>query len=121
MIAALLLDPEPHDRAVYTLHGPVEQNHCDIAKAMSSVLGYPVHYEPISVDEFASAMLERGLDEHLVQHLSNVAVDYQNGVFAGTNDVVATLGGRPPLSVEQFVAESRSYFETSGPHFVPAP
>lgn len=96
VIAALLLDPEPHDRAVYTLHGPAEQNHYDIAKAMSSVLGYPVHYEPISVEEFASAMLERGLDEHLVQHLSNVAVDYQNGVFAGTNDVVATLGGRPP-------------------------
>jgi NAD(P)H dehydrogenase (quinone) len=53
VITALLLDPEPHDRAVYTLHGPVEQNHDDIAKAMAGVLGYPVHYEPISVEEFA--------------------------------------------------------------------
>ncbi|WP_433298134.1 NmrA family NAD(P)-binding protein [Pseudonocardia sp. CA-142604] len=119
VIAALLLDPEPHNHAVYTLHGPVEQNHHDIAKTMSGVLGYPVHYEPISVEEFARAMLERGLDEHLVQHLSNVAVDYQNGVFAGTNDVVEKIGGCPPLSVEQFVAENRSFFETSGPNFVP--
>ncbi|MCH6172478.1 hypothetical protein MMF94_43050, partial [Pseudonocardia alaniniphila] len=114
-----LLDPEPHDHAVYTLHGPVEQNHHEIAEAMSGVLGYPVHYEPISVEEFARAMLKRGLAEHLVQHLSNVAVDYQNGVFAGTNDVVEKIGGRPPLSVEQFVAENRSFFETSGPNFVP--
>ncbi|MFD1654760.1 hypothetical protein ACFSF1_33980, partial [Pseudonocardia alaniniphila] len=105
--------------AVYTLHGPVEQNHHEIAEAMSGVLGYPVHYEPISVEEFARAMLKRGLAEHLVQHLSNVAVDYQNGVFAGTNDVVEKIGGRPPLSVEQFVAENRSFFETSGPNFVP--
>ncbi|MEU8385191.1 NAD(P)H-binding protein, partial [Streptosporangium sp. NPDC048865] len=27
VIAAVLLDPEPHDRATYTLHGPVELNH----------------------------------------------------------------------------------------------
>jgi NAD(P)H dehydrogenase (quinone) len=121
VIAALLLDPEPHNRAVYTLHGPVEQNHHGIAKAMAGVLGYPVNYEPISVEEFARAMLARGLDEHLVQHLSNVAVDYRNGVFAGTNDVVEKVGGRPPVSVEQFVAENRSYFDTSGPNFVPAP
>jgi NAD(P)H dehydrogenase (quinone) len=121
VIAALLLDPEPHDRAVYTLHGPVEQNHHDIARAMSTTLGIPVHYEPISVEEFARAMLERGHDEHLVQHLSNVAVDYQNGVFAGTNDNVEKLGGHPPLSVEQYVRENISAFETSGLRFVPAP
>jgi NAD(P)H dehydrogenase (quinone) len=121
VIAALLLDPEPHNHAVYTLHGPVEQNHHEIAKAMSGALGIPVHYEPISVEEFAKAMRERGLDEHLVQHLSNVAVDYQNGVFAGTNDVVEKLGGQPPLSVERYVRENISAFETSGPRFVPVP
>jgi hypothetical protein len=98
----------------------VEQDHYDIAKAMAGVLGHPVHYEPISVEEFARAMRERGLDEHLVQHLNNVAVDYRNGVFAGTNDVVEKIGGRLPLSVEQFVAENRTHFETSGPNFVPA-
>ncbi|MGW6740115.1 NmrA family NAD(P)-binding protein [Streptomyces sp. NPDC055025] len=121
VIAAVLADPEPHDHAVHTLHGPVEQNHYGIANAMAGALGHPVHYEPITVEEFASAMLKRGLPEHLVQHLGNVAVDYQNGVFAGTNDTVKKIGGRAPLSVEQFVAQDRSYFDTSGPYFVPAP
>ncbi|WP_425564126.1 hypothetical protein, partial [Pseudonocardia alaniniphila] len=109
------------DHAVYTLHGPVEQNHHEIVETMSGVLGIPVHYEPISIEEFATAMRERGHDEHLVQHLSNVAVDYQNGVFAGTNDNIAKLGGQPPLSVEQYVRENLSAFETSGSRFVPAP
>ncbi|MEU7888029.1 NmrA family NAD(P)-binding protein [Microbispora bryophytorum] len=120
VIAAVLVDPEPHDRAVYTLHGPVEMNHHEIARAMSGALGFPVHYEPISVEEFASAMAERGLAAHGIQHLSNVAVDYQNGVFAGTNDNVEKIGGRVPLSVEQFVLENRKDFDASGPRFAPA-
>ncbi|MFD5474203.1 NmrA family NAD(P)-binding protein [Streptomyces sp. NPDC127105] len=119
VIAALLLDPERHDRAIYTLHGPVEMNHHDIARAISTTLGIPVHYEPISVEEFASAMAERGLHAHLIQHLSNVAVDYQNGVFAGTNDNVEQISHHAPLTVEQFVTERTSDFDTSGPNFAP--
>ncbi|GAA4557081.1 NmrA family NAD(P)-binding protein [Planotetraspora kaengkrachanensis] len=121
VIATVLIDPEPHDRAVYTLHGPVELNHHGIAGAMSGTLGIPVHYEPISVEEFASAMAERGLTAHRIQHLSNVAVDYQNGVFAGTNDNIEKIGQRAPLSVEQFVLDNKPDFEISGPYFVPAP
>ncbi|MEW2504029.1 NmrA family NAD(P)-binding protein [Amycolatopsis sp. CA-161197] len=121
VIAALLLQPEPHNRAAYSLHGPVEMNHHDIAKAMAAELGHPVHYEPISVEEFAASGLQRGTDAHLVQHLSNVAIDYRNGVFSGTNDVVERVGGRPPLSVEEFVRANRADFVTSGPRFVPAP
>jgi NAD(P)H dehydrogenase (quinone) len=120
VIAEVLLDPEPHDRTGYTLHGPVELNHHGIAQAMSSTLGIPVHYEPISVEEFASAMTGRGLPAHAVQHLINVAVDYQNGVFAGTNHNVETVGRRTPLSVEQFVIANKPDFDTSGPNFVPA-
>jgi uncharacterized protein YbjT (DUF2867 family) len=120
VIAALLVDPDPHDRAVYTLHGPTEQNHYDIAKAMAGVLGHPVHYEPVSVEEFSSSMLERGSDAHLVQHLRNIAVDYRNGVFAGTNDLVEQIGGQPPRSVERFVRENLTAFQTSGPRYVPA-
>ncbi|MDX3075498.1 NmrA family NAD(P)-binding protein [Streptomyces sp. NPDC088354] len=121
VIAALLLDPEPYDRAILTLHGPVELDHHAIARTMSGTLGIPVRYEPISVEEFASAMTERGMHPHTVQHLSNVAVDYRNGVFAGTNDNVERIGHRVPLSVEQFTVAHKHDFEASGPYFVPAP
>jgi uncharacterized protein YbjT (DUF2867 family) len=121
VIAALLADPEPHDRGVYTLHGPVEINHYGIARIMSAALGIPVRYEPVSVGEFAAAMADRGLPAHLIQHLSNVAVDYQHGVFSGTNDNVEKIGLRAPLSVEEFVVANRPGFAVSGPNFVPAP
>ncbi|WP_328616824.1 NAD(P)H-binding protein [Amycolatopsis sp. NBC_00355] len=121
VIAAVLADPEPHDGAVYPLHGPVELDHHEIAAAIAATLGIPVRYEPISVEEFAASMTERGFPAHLVQHLGNVALDYRDGVFAGTNDHVEKIGGRAPLSVEQFVLDNKAAFGTSGPYFVPAP
>ncbi|HEX3591922.1 MAG TPA: hypothetical protein VHV74_20055 [Pseudonocardiaceae bacterium] len=117
-IAAMLLDPEPHNLRSYALYGAVEQDHHDIARELSATLGLPVHYEPISVEEFRAGLRERRFAEHTVQHLCSVAVDYRNGVFAGTN--VEKITGRRPLTVEQFAARNRSGFEFSGPYFIPA-
>jgi uncharacterized protein YbjT (DUF2867 family) len=114
VIAEVLIDPEPHNRASYLLHSPVELHHDEIANAISATLGIPVHYEPISVDEFASAMTERGLPAHFVQHLSNVAIDYQNGIFAGTNGLIEKIGQRTPLSVEQYALKYKKEFGTNG-------
>ncbi len=120
VIAAVLADPGPHAGATYTLHGPVEMDHHGIAATMAATLGLSVHYEPVGVDEFAAAMAGRGMPEHLVQHLAHVALDYRHGVFAGTNDVFARIGGLPPLSVEQYVLDNKPAFDASGPNFVPA-
>lgn len=35
VIAAILENPDPHDRQIYPLHGPIEMNHYEIADAMS--------------------------------------------------------------------------------------
>ncbi|WP_290052030.1 NAD(P)H-binding protein [Amycolatopsis solani] len=118
VIAAVLAEPEPHDRAAYRLHGPVELDHHGIAAAVSAELGIPVRYEPISDEEFAGAMTRHGFPAHLVQHLGHVALDYRNGVFAGTNDNIEKIGGRAPLSVGQFVRENRAEFDTDGPYAV---
>ncbi|MET7296649.1 NAD(P)H-binding protein [Streptomyces griseoloalbus] len=120
VITAVLENPEPHDRQIYTLHGPEEMDHHGIAEAMSRALGIPVTYEPIGIDEFAQGLASLGKTAHLVQHLSNVAVDYQNGVFQGTNNLIEVVGNRSPLSVEEFVGERKEAFAQSGSHFVPA-
>ncbi|WP_436535464.1 NmrA family NAD(P)-binding protein [Actinoplanes sp. HUAS TT8] len=102
VIAALVTDPTPYAGKILKLHGPVELNHQQIADAMTRTLGRPVTYVPISLDEFGRDLRKRGYDEHFVQHLLAVAVDYRNGIFAGTNDTVETITGRPPLTVEAF-------------------
>jgi hypothetical protein len=44
-----------------------------------------------------------------------VAIDHANGLFAGTDNRVLEIGGRPPLTVEAFVEKHRAAFEGTGP------
>jgi uncharacterized protein YbjT (DUF2867 family) len=110
VIAAILVDPEPHVGQSYPLFGPVEMNYYEIAAAVSRALGRPVRYEAITDDAFARMLTEAGRTEHLVQHLSNVAIDYRNGIFAGTNDIVERVGKKTPMTVEEFVIGNREAF-----------
>src|ERR1700741_3557100 len=60
-----------------------------------------------------SEQLQRGelKESLLLQHMREVALDYQAGIFAGTNDVIETIGGRPPMSLEAFIEKHRKAFE----------
>jgi NAD(P)H dehydrogenase (quinone) len=114
VIAAILENPEPHDRQIYPLYGPVEMNHYEIADAISKTLGIPVRYEPLEVATFAEGLKAKGFPPHLVQHLSNVAVDYQNGIFAGTNNLVEVIGNRTPMTVGDYVNANKEAFSKDG-------
>ncbi|MEU3755789.1 NmrA family NAD(P)-binding protein [Streptomyces olivoreticuli] len=111
VIAALLEDPQRHAGMTYPLYGPIELDHYQIAAIVSQTLGRQVTYVPIEIDEFRSQLEQRGMSAHQIQHLTNVAVDYRNGIFAGTNDVVRSLTGRDPLTVGAFVERNRQLFD----------
>ncbi len=111
VIAHILANPKGHEGKIYTLHGPVEMNHTEIAAAMSEVLGAKIAYAPTSIEEFKEKM-ERvyKFPPFLVQHLVEVAQNYRAGIFAGTNDVVERITGTPPLSVPAFIEKHRAAF-----------
>jgi hypothetical protein len=46
----------------------------------------------------------------LMQHLHEVAIDHSNGIFAGTNNYIAEIGGREPMTVEEFLKKNREAF-----------
>lgn len=110
VIAAILSNPAPHDRQVYPLVGPVELNHDQIAAKISVTLGIPVRYEPIDIAAFATSLAEQGETPFLIQHLSNVAQDYRDGVFSGENNLVEVISGRRAMTVEEFTAVNRGGF-----------
>jgi len=114
VIAAILQNPDPHDRQIYPLFGAEELNWHEIAAKVQRTLGIPVRYEPIDIPTFAAGLTAAGASAHFVQHISNVAQDYRDGVFAGVNDLVEVIGGVKPISVEDYVAATRSRFDTSG-------
>lgn len=121
VIAALLEHPEEHDRKIYPLVGPVEMDQHGIAEALSRALGIPVHYEPIEIAEFTEGLASKGFPPHLVQHLSAVVQDYQDGIFAGTNDYIQVIGGKTPMTVEEYAQAHREAFSHDGPYAIPTP
>ena len=115
VIAHILADPRGHEGKIYTLHGPVEMNHTEIAAAMSEVLGVGIEYAPTSIEAFKDKMENLyKFPPFLAQHLVEVAQNYRDGIFSGVNDVVERITGTPPLTVQQFIAQNRGAFPELG-------
>lgn len=111
VVAALLAQPRGHIGKTYRLYGAIERSQQEVADIVSNVLGRKVVYSPMSIDEYGDLLRNYGVHEFRIQHFLEVAIDYQNGLFAGTNDVVRKLTGRPPQTLEAFIAANRVAFE----------
>ena len=131
VIVGILEDPASHRGKIFPLYGPVEFTHKEIAQVLSRVLGKDVPYKQVSLETMLQILTSggqkppaehsaRGLygefeqkpegrtgESFLTQHLREVAIDHQNGVFAGTNDVVEQIGGRQPTTLEEFITRHR--------------
>jgi NAD(P)H dehydrogenase (quinone) len=114
VIAAILQNPAPHDRQVYPLVGAQELDHFGIADQMADALGIPVRYEAVDIPDFANALTAQGRTDFFVQHISSVAQDYQDGIFAGENNLVEVISGHKPMTVADFVNANRTEFDHDG-------
>ncbi len=115
VIAGILEDPAAHKGKIYPLFGPVEYTYEETARVLGRVLGKDVQYKQVDFEEFSRTLQTSGKNagrenSFLFQHLREVAIDHQNGIFAGTNDLVETLGGRPPMTLEAFIEKHRAAF-----------
>jgi uncharacterized protein YbjT (DUF2867 family) len=86
----------------------------DIVAAFGRALGQEARYEEISDEEWRAAALARGVNQHAVEHLSNLwrtirtAGRRPEPVTLEVTDTIATLGGAAPKTFEAFVREVRS-------------
>ena len=115
VIAGLLEDAAAHRGKIYPLFGPVEYTYEETAQILSRVLDKEVQYKQVDFEEFSNLLQANGKNagrenSFLFQHLREVAIDHQNGIFAGTNDLVEKLGGRPPMTIEAFIEKHKSAF-----------
>jgi NAD(P)H dehydrogenase (quinone) len=132
LIVAILEDPASHIGKTYPLFGPVELTHPEIAAIVSQVIGKEIRYEQVPIEQFAELLgsspkkspqntamamysdpgtLTGGSGKtYITQHLQEVAIDHHNGIFAGTNNYIAEIGGHQPMTVEEFVSRHREAF-----------
>lgn len=110
LIAAILENPLPHQGKTYPLNGPVELSQQGVADEVGKVLGREIKYVPISLDEYRQDLLNDGLPPFLIQHLIEVAQDYQHGVFEGEDSIIGEVTGEPPMTVQEFVTLHKKLF-----------
>ncbi|NVI08710.1 NAD(P)H-binding protein [Paraburkholderia youngii] len=110
-IATVLSNPTGHIGKTYELCGPIELDHQGIADEIGKVLDREIVYNPATLDEYRGHLQKYGLPEFMIQHFIEVAIDYQNGVFAGKDGIIEQVTGQAPQTVEEFVRANRQLFE----------
>ncbi|MGA8673765.1 MAG: NmrA family NAD(P)-binding protein [Candidatus Acidiferrales bacterium] len=105
VIAKILLNPDEHKGKVYPLYGEKEYTFAEIAAEIGKVMGKPLAYEQIDAWELKklSESAYSARSDTLWQHFEEIAKDHQNGVFAGTNNLVQKIGGKRPMGLPEFL------------------
>ncbi|MCK5391573.1 MAG: NmrA family NAD(P)-binding protein [Deltaproteobacteria bacterium] len=111
VVVAILIDPGPHVGQRYVLTGSQNMDMVEVAQVLSKELGKTVEYVDLPLDYWHQALVEQpDFSQYLADHLVHVAKDHQDGVFSIQNDLVESIGGRPPQSVEDFVRTHIDHF-----------
>jgi NAD(P)H dehydrogenase (quinone) len=111
VIAELLLQPEKYAGEIYPLFGPVEYNQYEVAEILTKELRRTITYDPISIGAFQKIAAENKYTPHFIQHISAVAQDCRDGLFAGTGTAVKDISGRDPMGVKEFIHKHLHAFE----------
>ena len=112
-VAAVSVDALTNRRCegrTYTLTGPVEYSHRELAAEVSRVLAKKLPFERTTVTTFLDLI---GIpdDTAKLRHFEAVTIDLQEGRLAGISDAAPTITGHRLSTVEEFVNEHRSLFE----------
>ena len=110
VIANILLEPRTHLGQTYPLFGAEEMTFREMSSKVEQLLGRPLRYERVDIPTLKALAKEHGKEfgDFFWQHLAEITIDHQDGVFAGTNDNVERIGGRPPMTITEFVEKHRS-------------
>jgi NAD(P)H dehydrogenase (quinone) len=111
VVVGILTDPSTHRGKTYVPTGPASLTMTEQAGVFSRVLGRPVEYVNIPGEAWRQALAQVDvMTPYLIEHLSRVAESHQHGVFDAVTDVVETIGGVAPQSLDAFIGQHRTAF-----------
>ena len=108
--AKALFSPSDHSNQTYELNGPEALSHADIAERISKVAGRKIQYVDIPIESQRKSLLDLGMAEWQVGALLELQEYYAAGKCAATNNLVARLLGRAPITLDSFLAENAGSF-----------
>jgi len=111
VVEEILADPAPHIGQVYELTGPRSESVTAMAAQISSVLGRPVSYTDVPLQEWIDHDLRPlALPDHVFQHISTMARLHAQNRYDREADGMERVTGRPPSDVADFVRTHTDLF-----------
>ncbi len=109
-VAARVLTEDGHTGATYTLSGPSAPTYSRIADLLTRHTGRVVRYHYLSDPEFEEWMTRQGRQGWETAHAAAIFAFYRAGGGELVTGDVERITGRPPRSVEAFLAERYAEF-----------
>ncbi|MEW9551749.1 NAD(P)H-binding protein [Nonomuraea sp. NPDC050783] len=109
-VAAALLTRPVGASGDHVLTGPESLSHEGIAERVTAALGRPVRYVDLPVPEMAAHLERQGLPSPLAAELAALMAETGDGRWASTTAAVEEITGRPPRTLERFLADHRAAF-----------
>jgi uncharacterized protein YbjT (DUF2867 family) len=97
--------PSAHQAKTYWPTGPEVLSGTEVAAVLSKVLGQPITFHAISIDEQRQAMINAGLPEAVADDNAKAVALMADGDCDYLTDDVSSILDRQPRSFEQFVGD----------------
>ena len=108
--AEIAAAPAPHAGKTYWPTGPEAITFADAAGVLSKVLGRPITFQPLTVEEQTRAMIDIGLPESLAAMNAQAVALFAEGDSDYVTDDVPSILGRPARTFEQFATDYAAAF-----------
>lgn len=108
---SILTAPDKHVAATYVLTGGEAINYGQLAAILSQVVGEPVTYIPLTLEEGKQWMEKKGLPPWAVQTLMAYTEVQRRGDAAYVSNAVAEILQKPARTAEAFVNDHSVWFK----------
>ena len=108
--AEILLYPEKHRSATYTLTGSESYSMGEIADLLSSIIDKEVNFIGVTPDQGKKALLGFGLSEWLASDLTAMAVNMAEGKQSTITSDFKNIIGKEPATVKEILKKNVSVF-----------
>ena len=107
----VLTAPSQHVAATYVLTGGEAINYGQLATSLSQVLGEPVTYVALTLEEAKQRMEQKGLPPAMVQTFVAYAAVQRNGEAEYVSNAVAEILRKPARTAAAFVNDYSAWFK----------
>ena len=106
---AVLTDPAKRGGR-HVLTGPAALSWADVATLLTRMLGRPIRYDAMTVEERRAQLDASGLAAWRVELLLGLDEINRSDLYATPTDTVQQLTGHPPRTVEEYIERNRAAF-----------